>query len=114
MHQPAGPALPAIITVRCRHAMTQQLCKVSIKEHRAKWWVQVRTESDLVERSLQFEQAISGGDKETLLSYCHEQEQHSSAQEAETWQFLRLNIEGDARRYAFLVKQTREASAMAF
>lgn len=54
----------------------------------------------MVDRSLQFEQAISGGDKATLLSYCQQQEQQSSAQEAETWRFLRLNIEDDARRSA--------------
>lgn len=52
----------------------------------------------MVDRSLQFEQAISGGDKATLLSYCQQQEQQSPAQEAETWRFLRLNIEDDARR----------------
>ena len=56
----------------------------------------------MVDRSLQFEQAISGGDKATLLSYCQQQEQQSPAQEAEMWQFLRLNIEDDARRSSTL------------
>lgn len=65
--------------------------------------LQVHTENEMVDRSLQFEQAISGGDKETLLTYCQEQEQHSSAQEAETWRFLRLNIEDDARRSVVLL-----------
>ncbi len=54
----------------------------------------------MVDRSLQFEQAISGGDKATLVAYCQQQEQQSSAQEAETWRFLRLNVEDDARRSA--------------
>ena len=52
----------------------------------------------MIDRSLQFEQAISGGERNTLLAYCQQQEQQNTAQEAETWRFLRLNIEEDARR----------------
>ena len=65
--------------------------------------MQVRTENEMVNRSIQFEQAISGGDKSMLLSYCQQQEQQSSSQEAETWRFLRVNIEDDARRSIALV-----------
>ena len=60
--------------------------------------VQVTTESSMVERSLQFEQAISGGDRATLASFCEAQAQQGGPQDQETWRFLRVNFEEDARR----------------
>ena len=60
--------------------------------------VQVTTESRMVERSLQFEQAISGGDRATLASFCEAQAQQGGPQDQETWRFLRVNFEEDARR----------------
>jgi len=53
----------------------------------------------MVERSLQFEQAISEGDRAALASFCQTQAQQGGPQDQEIWKFLRVNFEDDARRY---------------
>ena len=57
------------------------------------------TETELVDRSQQFEAAISGGDKASLISFCDAQAAQSSPQEAETWKFLRVHFDDNPRMY---------------
>ncbi|KAJ9529449.1 hypothetical protein QJQ45_013699 [Haematococcus lacustris] len=73
---------------------------------------QVVTERELVARSEAFEAAIAGGDKTTLLSYCEVKAKAGKAadvssmqpgasgsqEDGETWAFLSLLFENDARR----------------
>lgn len=53
-----------------------------------------------MERSEAFEQAISGGDRDTLRSFCETREATlSGSEEAETWAFLQTHFQPDGRRY---------------
>ena len=56
------------------------------------------TERELVERSQQFESAISGGDQATLIGFCEAKASEGSPEEAQTWQYLRVHFESDGRR----------------
>lgn len=59
---------------------------------------QVITEPDLVVRSESFEKAIAGGEKGTLKEYCVSKSQTSQDAEGETWSFLSILFDDDARR----------------
>lgn len=61
---------------------------------------QVVTETDLIERSDAFGKAISSKDTNTLRDFCGIKAASGSAgqEEAETWQFLSVLFEDDARR----------------
>ncbi|KAK9829183.1 hypothetical protein WJX72_004364 [[Myrmecia] bisecta] len=60
---------------------------------------QVVTETGLVTRSTQFEEAISGGERPALVTFCDAKASASPPQDAETWAFLRVLFEEDARRH---------------
>lgn len=49
-------------------------------------------------RSESFEQAIAGGDKNALKQFCDSKAGDTSGDEAETWSFLSVLFEEDARR----------------
>mmetsp|Transcript_32134 Transcript_32134/g.91150 ORF Transcript_32134/g.91150 Transcript_32134/m.91150 type:complete len:1157 (-) Transcript_32134:57-3527(-) len=61
---------------------------------------QVVTNSGLVERSLAFEQSLAGGDKASLRNFCTHKADLGGGDlsEKETWSFLRVLFEDDARR----------------
>lgn len=63
---------------------------------------QVITEQGLVQHSESFESAIAGGDRTTLQSFCGQKAtaalSRGLADEAETWTFLSVLFEEDARR----------------
>lgn len=63
---------------------------------------QVVTDGDLVARSESFEQAIAGGDRSSLRCFCATKGAEAGAtgsqDEAETWAFLSVLFEDDARR----------------
>eukprot|EP00798_Chlamydomonas_sp_ICE-L_P021383 gene21383-28331_t len=54
---------------------------------------QVVTEHDLIKKSETFEQAIAGGEKETLQSFCQAKAETLTGEEGETWSFLGLLFE---------------------
>ncbi len=56
------------------------------------------TEPELVSRSESFEQAITGGDKNALKQFCDSKAGTVKGDEAETWSFLGVLFEEDARR----------------
>lgn len=51
------------------------------------------TEGELVARSEAFEQAVAGGDRTALRSFCAAKEAAADGEEAETWAFLGLMFE---------------------
>ena len=59
----------------------------------------VTTDSDMVDRSVQFEEAIKGADKATLLSFCDVKAAAGvDKEEQETWTFLKNLFADDARK----------------
>eukprot|EP00963_Diacronema_lutheri_P007132 scaffold626_cov337-Pavlova_lutheri.AAC.17 len=59
----------------------------------------VTTDSDLVDRSVQFEEAIKGADKATLLSFCDvKAAAGADEEEQETWTFMKNLFAEDARK----------------
>lgn len=63
-----------------------------------RWLLQVTTEQELVQRSQQFEAAIRGGDRTALAGFCDAQAGGAAPDAAETWRFLKVHFEDDARR----------------
>lgn len=60
---------------------------------------QVLSNSGLVERSAIFEASIAGGDKAALRDFCTEKAANlEGTSEQETWSFLKVLFEDDARR----------------
>ncbi len=75
---------------------------------------QVVTEQGLVARSEEFEHIISSADRTALRTFCATKQQEAAAaapEEAETWSFLSVLFEDDARRQ--LLSKLGFAEAMA-
>jgi hypothetical protein len=63
------------------------------------WILQVVTEQSLVQHSEAFESAVAGGDVSALKDLCsHKAAAAAAAEDAETWTFLGVMFEEDARR----------------
>jgi hypothetical protein len=79
---------------------------------------QLVTEPELVSRSESFEQAIAGGERSVLQQFCGAKAGEVAGDEAETWSFLGVLFEDDARRqlleklgFADAIKVRRLAAA---
>lgn len=52
-----------------------------------------------MEASTQFEQALGGGDHESLRGLCESKAASLPGEEGETWAFLRIHFDPDPRRW---------------
>ena len=71
--------------------------------------MQVVTESEVVEQSTRFEQAMIGGDPTALLGLCDAKAEGLPGEEGETWAFLRVHFQQDPRRSAALSVPSMQA-----
>jgi hypothetical protein len=63
--------------------------------------IQVVTETNLLAKSEEFEKAIGQGDRLSLVMYCDEKVIGATVEEEqETWAFLKVLFDDDARRCA--------------
>lgn len=60
--------------------------------------LQIVTEPKLVVQSQAFEEATRGGDRDAMIAFCGNKAAAAAGDEAETWAFLRVLFESDARR----------------